>query len=228
MWISRTRTPRRPARYAGAMQVQPSEVTALLHTPYRIETERLVLRCFRPEDAACRTEALARSEEGRRFFKLDAPPDLEQSAAQVRRIRAMFDGDGDLIYAILPRDEPRLVGEVCLLRRAGHDAREIGYVMYEPGHGFATEAGRAAVIAGFRALQLKRMDLVYAVDNERSGRVAEKLGFVREGLLRGRTIPSDPTPEDVIVTSLLRAEAEQVSASWPAPRMTDFLGRVIA
>jgi RimJ/RimL family protein N-acetyltransferase len=210
------------------MQPSPADLTALARTPYRIVCDRVVLRCFRAEDAPLRQAALDGSPTVQRFLALDAPLTLEQHAAVLRKFRALFDGDQDCIYAVLPRDESRLLGECFLLKRAGHEAREIGYVFYEEGQGYATEAARALVIAAFRALALRRMDLVYKTDNARSARVAEKLGFVREGLLRGRTTPNHPVPEDVWMTSLLRAEAERAWASWPAPEVHDFLGRAIA
>jgi len=209
------------------MQPSPADLTALGRTPYRIVAERVVLRCFRPEDAPLRKEALDRSPIIQRFLRLDAPYSLEQQAALVRRFRSLFDGEGDGIYAVLPRDESRLLGECFLLRRAGHEAREIGYAFYEEGRGYATEAARALTIAAFRCLDLKRMDLCYRVGNAGSARVAEKLGFVREGVLRGRTVPSNPVPEDVWMTSLLREEAERASSGWPAPEVYDFLGRPI-
>jgi len=41
-----------------------------------------------------------------------------------------------------------------------------------------------AVRWGFAALSLDRVELVHAVDNPASGRVAQKAGFTREGRLR--------------------------------------------
>jgi RimJ/RimL family protein N-acetyltransferase len=210
------------------MIVSPADLTALARTPYRITTDRLVLRCFRPEDAPLRKRALdANFDVLGAFLRLTSVPSLDEHAVMVRRFRSQLDVGGDGIYAVLSADESRLLGECFLLTRAGIDAREIGYAFYERGQGYATEASRALLITAFRALDLKRMDLQYRVGNAESARVAEKLGFVKEGVLRGRTIGANPTPYDVQMTSLLRAEAEPLMASWPLPKAFDFLGREI-
>jgi len=52
------------------------------------------------------------------------------------------------------------------------------------GRGYATEAGTAVVAFGFDALGLYRLELRAGVENPASQRVAEKIGFRREGTLR--------------------------------------------
>lgn len=50
------------------------------------------------------------------------------------------------------------------------------------GRGLMTEALRAAIAYAFGPLNLHRIQAAYRPENTRSGRVLEKLGFVREGL----------------------------------------------
>jgi len=52
------------------------------------------------------------------------------------------------------------------------------------GQGLATEAGAAVVSFAFDQLGLHRLELTVAVDNVASQRVAEKIGFQREGTKR--------------------------------------------
>ncbi len=63
---------------------------------------------------------------------------------------------------------------------------EVGYWIRsdESGKGLATEAAARAIEIGFDELELHRIVLRIAVGNDASQRVAEKLGFIREGLLR--------------------------------------------
>ena len=63
---------------------------------------------------------------------------------------------------------------------------EIGYWIRtdETGLGIATEVTRAALRIGFEELGMHRMVLRIALGNVPSERVAQKLGFAREGLLR--------------------------------------------
>jgi ribosomal-protein-serine acetyltransferase len=87
---------------------------------------------------------------------------------------------------------------------------EIGYWLRTDatGQGYVTEAGRAMVDFSFDTLSLERLELVAGVENHASNRVAEKLGFRREGLMRSAgftlerrydcyiygLLPSDPRP----------------------------------
>ena len=63
---------------------------------------------------------------------------------------------------------------------------EVGYWIRtsETGLGIATEAATAVLAVGFEEMGLHRITLRIAVGNVSSERVATKLGFVHEGLLR--------------------------------------------
>ncbi|HEX5235285.1 MAG TPA: GNAT family protein [Silvibacterium sp.] len=53
------------------------------------------------------------------------------------------------------------------------------------GRGFATEAANALLRYAFGALGMQRVGLTHSRGNEASGRIAEKLGFTREGVQAG-------------------------------------------
>jgi [ribosomal protein S5]-alanine N-acetyltransferase len=89
----------------------------------------------------------------------------------------------------------------CSLTRWNPDYRSasMGYC-YDTeawGHGYGTEAARAVLQWAFDTLDLNRVQAEADTRNAASGRVLEKLGFVREGTLR----------EDCIVNG-------EVSDSW--------------
>jgi ribosomal-protein-serine acetyltransferase len=92
-----------------------------------------------------------------------------------------------IAYHFAIRDRDGLAGALGIevpvpVRRLG----EIGYwvASARAGRGYATEAGAAVVAFGFDALGLYRLELRAGVENLASQRVAEKLGFRREGALR--------------------------------------------
>ena len=81
----------------------------------------------------------------------------------------------------------QVAGNISLMGyEALADLAEIGYWLRSDlcGRGVMTEAGRAVVDFGFRDVGCHRLELRAAESNPASIRVAEKLGFVREGLLR--------------------------------------------
>jgi RimJ/RimL family protein N-acetyltransferase len=71
------------------------------------------------------------------------------------------------------------------------------------GRGVAPAAVRQVAAYAFRETDLNRLEIVIAVGNSRSQRVAEKVGATREGVLRSRLVlPSGPS--DAVMYSLVR------------------------
>jgi RimJ/RimL family protein N-acetyltransferase len=72
------------------------------------------------------------------------------------------------------------------------------------GRGVAPAAAHLVAEYAFRQTDLMRLEIVCAVTNTRSQRVAEKVGAVREGVLRSRLLlPSGPS--DALMYSLVRS-----------------------
>ncbi len=83
----------------------------------------------------------------------------------------------------------------------------LGYCYNEAawGHGYGTEAARALLGWAFDAMDLNRVQAEADTRNAASGRVLEKLGFVREGTLREDCIVNGEV-SDSWVYGLLRRE----------------------
>ena len=75
------------------------------------------------------------------------------------------------------------------LDRQNHRAN-LGYWIRssQTGYGYATAAARLLAGFGFDTLHLNRIEILIAADNAPSHRVAEKLGVIREGILRQRLV----------------------------------------
>ena len=95
-------------------------------------------------------------------------------------------------YAFVMVDAGRAVG-IATLDVSHGGVGEVGYWVEaaHAGRGLATEASRALLDLAFRDLRLYRVELRAGVGNTRSLRVAEKLGFTREGILRDGLDGSD-------------------------------------
>jgi ribosomal-protein-serine acetyltransferase len=70
------------------------------------------------------------------------------------------------------------------------------------GQGFVTRSARLVADFGFGELGLGRIEILAAVDNLRSQGVAERLGALREGVLRRRLRVGDDV-QDAVVYSLV-------------------------
>ncbi len=84
---------------------------------------------------------------------------------------------------------------------------EIGYTLGRPhwGRGLATEAARCVIDWGFKTYDVGKVFARAQVPNEGSWRVMEKLGMVREGLLRGHYLEHGE-PKDYYIYGVLREE----------------------
>jgi RimJ/RimL family protein N-acetyltransferase len=183
--------------------------------PYRIETERLVVRCWEPGDAPLLKEAVDSSLEHLRPWMPWAhedPQPLEAKVELLRRFRGQFDLGQDYVYGIFSADESEAIGGTGLHTRRGEGTLEIGYWIRASrvGQGLGTEATAALTRVGFELGEVERIEIRVDPANEASLAIPRKLGFVEEGTMRGVFHDSAGTPRasDAVVFALLRGEFE--------------------
>src|SRR5262249_2743839 len=88
-----------------------------------------------------------------------------------------------------------------------HEVAELSFWITESaaGHGYITEAARAALDYGFRELGLNRVCAYHMVRNAASGRVLARIGMSQEGRLRQR-VRKWGVYEDVLLWAVLRSD----------------------
>jgi RimJ/RimL family protein N-acetyltransferase len=180
--------------------------------PYRIVTERAVVRCWEPADAPLLKEAVDSSLDELRPWMpwaLDDPQPIEEKVQLLRRFRSQFDLGQNFVYGLFSRDESEAVGGSGLHTRVGENAFEIGYWIRSSraGQGLATEVGAALTRVGFELCGADRIEIHVEPANERSVRIPLKLGYAEEALLRRRLYAAPGgEPRDAIVFSLFRSD----------------------
>jgi RimJ/RimL family protein N-acetyltransferase len=177
--------------------------------PYRVTTERLVVRCWEPRDAPLLKEAIDSSLDHLRPWMpwaADEPQPLEAKVALLRRFRGQFDLGQDFVYGLFSPDEAEVVGGSGLHTRAGEGALEIGYWIRasRAGHGLATEATAALTRVAFDVCGVDRVQIRVDPTNAPSLAIPRKLGFVEEARLRRRLPSRGAGPRDAIVFTLFR------------------------
>ena len=190
-----------------------------MNPPYRIHTERLVLRCWDPRDAPRLKEAVDSSLDHLRPWMpwaVHEPQPLEQKVDLLRRFRAQFDLGEDFVYGIFTRDEETVVGGSGLHTRVGRDAFEIGYWIRASrvGEGLATEAAAALTRIGLELCGAERIEIRVEATNAASAAVPRKLGFHEEATLR-RRIPGAGASglRDATIFSMFRDEVSDPVAA---------------
>jgi RimJ/RimL family protein N-acetyltransferase len=151
---------------------------------YRIETERLVIRCWDPADAELAKESIDASLDHLREWMPWAqgePIALAERRTLLASFARMFERGEDFIYGIFDSDERRAVGGTGLHPRLTGDAREIGYWIRADaiGRGLATESTAALTRIGFEVDALERMEIHCDPRNVRSAAIPRKLGYAQ-------------------------------------------------
>lgn len=111
------------------------------------------------------------------------PPSLEEEYDWWHDKRA----DPDSILWAIDSPEGRLVGTVELRLTMRAERAEMGIAIHDKAQwnkGLGTDAARLVVDYAFEELNLNRVELTTDEENARAIRCYEKVGFVREGLLR--------------------------------------------
>ncbi|APU15022.1 MULTISPECIES: GNAT family N-acetyltransferase [Actinoalloteichus] len=153
----------------------------------RLAAERVVLRAFRPADAAAL--AAYRSDPAvARYQAWDTPLSEEQAAESIAgRARADPDQPGWTPYAVAL--DGVLIGDVGVNLHDNRMQADIGFTLASAfhGRGYATEAVGRVLDHLFLDRGLHRVSAECDPRNDASVRLLDRLGFRREGLRRANT-----------------------------------------
>jgi RimJ/RimL family protein N-acetyltransferase len=150
--------------------------------PERVETERLVLRAWRPEDAGAWAATWADPDVWS-ALRPGAPFDPEYGPQRFAHHLAHWDRFGFGVYAAEEQASGEVAGWVGpshpLFVPALADAVEIGWSLRRPfwGAGLATEGARAAAAVALEHLAVDEVISLILPTNARSIAVAERLGM---------------------------------------------------
>lgn len=157
--------------------------------PERIETDRLLIRPPRVEDALEVNTAIRESIAMLRPWMDWAQqlPRVEQTRSSLAVAEQKYLAREDFWLFLFLKDDKTLVGCSGLHEPNWRVPKfEIGYWVRARygGQGYITEAVAAIARFAFEHFRAKRVEIRMSAKNERSSRVAERLGFELEGILR--------------------------------------------
>lgn len=181
----------------------------LLDIPERFESERLLIRAPQWGDGAAVNEAIRESLNELKPWMpwAQEAPTLEESELNAREARLRYLERKDMRLQLISKNTGGFIGGSGL-HRIDWKARkfEIGYWVRTScsGQGYITEAARA--IAGFAAdvLEANRIEIRCDARNLKSARVAERLGYTLEGVLRDETCGTDGALRSTKVYAIVR------------------------
>lgn len=183
----------------------------LIPYPFEIFTERLVLRSPELEHAQPLLEAVVESLPELRQWMPWAQEEqaVEKTAANIQKAIDEFKAQTGFRIHVFDRESGQIVGS------SGYPAVNFKVPMVEIGYwirtsrtrqGLCSELVRALTDHAVRALRAQRVEIRCDNDNERSWRVAERMGFTLEGVLRRDGLDCSGRPRDTRVYSMLPEE----------------------
>lgn len=204
---------------------------ALLNSAYRIETRRLVVRCYNPSDVQMLADSVTESVEHLRPWmpwSYNEPEPIEVKLDRLKRFRGMFDLGQDFVYGIFNLEETRLLGGTGLHTRLGESELEIGYWIHKDftNQGLVTESTAALVKVAFEILHVHRLEIHCDPANHASAAIPRKLGFTHEGTLRAKT-PFLDRWSDSMIWGLLESEYPSSQSARAEIRAFDAAGRQV-
>lgn len=183
--------------------------TTLMHDhDVQLTSDRLLLRAFQPEDVDAIYEAVRQSLPELTRWLPWCHPDYSRAETQefLGQRLAAFRDLGEHAFAIVDRGSGRFLGATGVNQIDRHGRRaNLGYWLRTDatGNGYATEATRMVARWAFDVLQLQRIEIVAAIGNVCSQRVAIRVGAVQEGIARKRLRKGD-LQHDAVQFSLIR------------------------
>ena len=167
-----------------------------------LHDDDLVLRPWTEDDVPALAAACNDPEITRWIPRIPSPYTEQDALAFIRgEVRP------DLDHSFAVTSGRAVVGSIGMsvnLNRTGH----IGYwvAAHARGQGVCTRALRMLAVWALDDLRLERLELITDPDNVASQRVAEKVGFRREGILRSHLLHRDGRRRDSVMYSLLPGE----------------------
>ncbi|MFZ4826732.1 MAG: GNAT family N-acetyltransferase [Phototrophicaceae bacterium] len=166
---------------------------------------------LRPFEEKHVTEVFALIEDNREFLSqwldwVDEHTSLEDTLKMMQEAVRQFASKNGLMAGIWYED--RLVG--CVGHRhidwQNHTAK-LTFWIAEPyqGAGLVSRSVKSVIQHSFYQLELGRLEIECGIDNERAIQLAERLGFMREGILRN-ALWLQNRPLDKVIYGLLRED----------------------
>lgn len=196
---------------------------------YRIETQRLVVRCKNPSDAQMLADAVTASVDHLKRWMPWAhnePEPLQARIDRIKQFRGEFDLGENYTYGIFNKEETRILGGTGLHTRIGEEQLEIGYWIHKDfvNQGLVTESTAALVKVAFEIVHIHRLEIHCDPGNFASAAIPRKLGFTHEGTLRAKTRFLDRW-SDSMVWALLDTEYANSPSCQANIKVFDAVGK---
>ncbi len=183
-----------------------SEAAGIFADLPELETERLLLRKMRPDDAEAMF-AYASNPEVTRYVLWETHGSMKESEDFLRSASEGYERGDFGGWGVVLKASGAFVGTCGMEPAPEHSRAELGYVLAREhwGRGLMPEAVRRVIRFCFERMGLNRVEARCIAENTPSARVMEKAGMSYEGTLREREYIKG-AHRDMKMYSILRRE----------------------
>ena len=203
----------------GSLYGMQEDLSMLFARLPELETERLLLRPVRRGDAED-IYAYASDPEVTRYVLWSPHRSLADSRAYVRYLRDQYRRGLPSNYAIVLKESGRMIGTIGFMQWLDeHGVVEVGYSIGRKwwNQGIMTEALTRFLALCFSTRSICRVEAMHDPANPASGRVMEKCGMRREGILRQR-VNNKGQQCDVALWAIVREDWQAAHPQSAQPR----------
>ncbi|PQD95656.1 GNAT family N-acetyltransferase [Pradoshia eiseniae] len=172
-----------------------------------LETNRLNLVQVKEEHTESFFEIMSK-DEVTKYYGMDSLKSLEEASKVVESFQSTYENKRGIRWGIVLKDTGNFVGTLGLNNLSTWSKKaEIGFELH-PSHwnkGIAFEAVKEVLRYSFENLELFRIGAVTYPQNDPSIHLLNRLGFTKEGLLRGYLYQNNQS-HDSLIFSLLSTE----------------------
>jgi RimJ/RimL family protein N-acetyltransferase len=158
-----------------------------------ITTERLTLRMFEKSDAETVTKLCNNYNIYKNTLYIPYPYSIDCALSWIENHLGNFNADKSYEFAITDKGSGKLYGAIALSNNQHSNNGEIAYWIGEEfwGNGYATEASKAILEFAFNVKQYHKVYARHFASNPASGKVLQKLGMLKEGVLIDHAMKED-------------------------------------
>ena len=158
-----------------------SDLEKILYEAIELHGERITLRRFKADDYMDAYE-YGSDEVVLKYLIWEGYKSLDEAREGIPEFNMVQPG----MFAIELKENGKCIGAIDIRPVPEHEKSGFGYVLNRNywERGYMTEALRAILAFCFDTLELNKVESNHFVGNEGSGRVMEKCGMVKEGLLK--------------------------------------------
>lgn len=148
-------------------------------------TERLILNKITDNDAEDIVEYANNPEVYATTFGIANPYTINDAKEFIEITKNAFEEKSGYFFAVRLKENNKLIGAIDI-RPGAFEKAEIGYAINQKywGQGYATESLKAVLSFAFNELKLNKISAFHFTNNPASGKVMQKCGMQKEGILK--------------------------------------------